>query len=117
MEKFARSAALIVSLACLPATVAAQTSAHQNADSSLLQHYYRLELAFAICPSIAPTGRDLMRLDDAIRESADRLDLPEQELEALVINLERDARANQDAFCKSMEFTVREIRAIPSAGS
>lgn len=114
-EIFARPAAIIFSLACMTAISAAQSP--QQVETDKLQNYYRLELAVAICPSIAPTGRDLIRLDDAIRKSADKLDLPEQELEALVINLERDARANQDTFCKSMEFAVRNICAIPLAGS
>ncbi|MBM3609701.1 MAG: hypothetical protein FJX29_14860 [Alphaproteobacteria bacterium] len=77
----------------------AQSPAQASSD---LRNYYELELAFALCPHVKLDGRDLIRLDDTIRLTADKLDLPLQDIELMAAELETGARADTAAFCSRM---------------
>ena len=92
----------------------AQDGAQQPNWRELLNNLHRLDLASDRCDQVQPSGREMIRLEDAIAYVEKKLDLSPDALDEFYAKIEYEIGADKRNFCGSMANAVDAIRNIPA---
>ncbi|MDF2118757.1 hypothetical protein PY365_24605 [Roseiarcaceae bacterium H3SJ34-1] len=80
----------------------------------LLTDLYRLDLAIDRCDQVQPSGREMVRLEDAITYVEKKLALSPDTLDEVYAKIEYETEADKNDFCSAMTNAVDAIRKIPA---
>jgi type II secretory pathway pseudopilin PulG len=80
----------------------------------LLTDLYRLDLAIDRCDQVQPSGREMVRLENAITFVEKKLALSADTLDEVYAKIEYETEADKNDFCSAMTNAVDAIRKIPA---
>jgi hypothetical protein len=92
----------------------AQETAQDTNWRELLTDLYRLDLAIDRCDQVQPSGREMVRLEDAITYVEKKVALSADTLDEVYAKIEYETEADKNEFCSAMTNAVDAIRKIPA---
>jgi len=113
MRQLARMA-IFGALLFAASPVSAQDGAQDPNWRELLADLYRLDLAIDRCDQVQPSGREMVRLEDAITYVEKKLALSSDTLDEVYAKIEYETEADKNDFCNAMINAVDAIRKIPA---
>jgi len=91
-----------------------QDSVTETNWRELLTDLYRLDLAIDRCDQVQPSGREMVRLEDAITYVEKKVALSADTLDEVYAKIEYETEADKNDFCNAMTNAVDAIRKIPA---